>query len=333
MQRRELLTGAVAAASAAVTGTTALTTALLSGAAQAQAWPSKSIRFIVPYIPGSAPDVIARTLAERLTTALGQSLVIENRPGAGGNIGTDLIAKSPADGYTIGLATSAMTTNPWLYRKVAYDPVNDFATINLSISMPHLLIVSADSPIKTVAELIRLFKDAPGKYNYASGGNGSGAHLAAELFKASAGLDVVHVPYKGAPEIITSVIGKSALCGMPTFATALPHVKGGRLRAIAVTGVKRNHALPDVPTIGETVAGYEMASWFGLVAPAKTPMEAVRRIDTETQKAFADPAFRDKVQADGSEIVNLGHAEFANYMKADLAKLKRVVELSGARVD
>ena len=327
MQRREFLTRSARLASAA-------TAALLApSVARAQAWPSKQIRFVVPYIPGSAPDVIARNLAERLGPGLGQSLVIENRPGAGGNIGTELIAKAPADGYTIGLATSAMTTNPWLYRKVAYDPVADFATINLSISMPHLLVVSADAPVKTVADLVRMFKDAPGKFNYASGGNGSGAHLAAELFKASAGVDLVHVPYKGAPEIITSVIGKSAVCGFPTFATALPHVKGGRLRAIAVTGAKRNHALPEVPAIGETLGGYEMASWFGLIAPAKTPLEVVRRIDAETQKAFADAAFRDKVQADGSEVVSMGHAEFAAFMKTDLAKLKRVVELSGARVD
>ena len=147
------------------------------------------------------------------------------------------------------------------------------------------------------------------------------------------GVDVVHVPYKGAPDIITSVIGKATVCGFPTFATALPHVKGARLRALAVTGARRNHALPDAPTIGETVAGYEMASWFGLIAPAKTPPEAVLRLDAETQKAFADPAFRDKVQADGSEVVSLGHAEFTAFMKTGLAKLKRVVELSGARVD
>ena len=300
---------------------------------RAQAWPAKSIRFIVPYIPGSAPDVLARTMSERLGSALGQPLVIENRPGAGSNIGNEIIAKAPPDGYAIGLATSAMVTNPWLYRKVAYDPVADFAPINLSVAMPHILVVTADSPVKTVADLIRLFKEGPGKYSYASGGNGSGAHLAAELFKSMTSVDVVHVPYKGAPEIITSVLGKSTICGFPTLATATPLIKGGRLRALGVTGSKRNHAFPDVPPIGDTVTGFDFTSWFGLIAPAKTPIEVIRRIDGETQKALNDPAFRDKIQADGTEVVNMGHAEFAPFIKNDLAKLKRVVESSGARVD
>ena len=282
MHRRSLLQAALAAAT-------------VPRIAQAQAWPQKSIRFIVPYIPGSAPDVLARTLAERLTAALGQSLVIENRPGAGSNIGNEMIAKTAADGYTIGLATSAMITNPWLYRKVGYDPVTDFTPINLSVAMPHLLVVTPDSPVKSVTDLVRLLKDAPGN--------------------------------------ITSVISKAALCGFPTLATAMPQVRGGRLRAIAVTGAKRNHGLPDVPSMGETIAGYDLASWFGLIAPAKTPLEVVRRIDAEVQKALQDPAFRDKVQADGSEVVNLGHMEFAAFMKSDFAKAKRVVELSGARVD
>ena len=314
---------------AVVGGALALSPALL----RAQDWPAKSIRFIVPYIPGSAPDVLARTLSERLTTGLGQSFVIENRPGAGSNIGNEILAKAPPDGYAIGLGTSAMTTNPALYRKVAYDPVADFVGINLSVAMPHLLVVAADSPVKTVADLIRLFKEGPGKYNYASGGNGSGAHLAAELFKTLAGVDVVHVPYKGAPEVITSVISKAAICGFPTLATAVPHVKGGRLRALGVTGTRRNHALPDVPPIGDTVAGFDFGSWFGLIAPAKTPIEVIRRIDAEIQKAFGDPAFRDKVQADGTEVVNMGHSEFAPFIRNDVAKMKRVVELSGARVD
>lgn len=306
---------------------------LVGVGALAQAWPTKPIRFIVPYIPGSAPDVLARVMSERLGGAIGQPLVIENRPGAGGNVGTEQIVKAAPDGYAMGLATSATTTNPWLYRKVNYDPVADFAAINLCIAMPHCLVVSPDAPYRNTAELIKALKDEPGKFSYASGGNGSGAHLSGELFKASAGVDAVHIPYKGAPEIISAVIGKSVQFGFPTLGTAFPQIKAGRLRAIAVTGNRRNHALSDVPTVAETVAGYEVIPWFGLVAPARTPIEMIRRLDTEAQKALNESAFRDRIQADGSEVVNMGHQEFAAYIKTDLQRWKRVVEISGARVD
>ena len=301
--------------------------------ARAQAWPTKPLRLIVPFIPGSAPDVLARGLSERLSAGLGQAVVIENKPGAGGNIGLDAIAKSSADGYTIGLGTSSLSINPSLYRKVPFDPIEDFTPINNTYAMPHALIVQADSPIRSVPDLVRELKANPGKFNYASGGNGSGAHLCAELFKAMAGVDVVHVPYRGAPEIITAVIGGSALFGFPTLSTAVPLVKGGRIRCIGVTGPKRNAALPDVPPVGDTVQGFEVVSWFGIVAPGKFPPDVAVRIDAEIQKALADPAFRQKVQADGTEVVGLGHKEFPAYLRQDLQKWKRAVELSGAKVD
>ena len=301
--------------------------------AQAQAWPARPIKLLVPFIPGSAPDVIARGLGERLTAGLGQSVVIENKPGAGGNIGLDAIAKSAPDGYTIGLGTSSLSINPWLYRKVPYDPIEDFTPINNTYAMPHALIVLADSPIRSVADLVRELKANPGKFNYASGGNGSGAHLCAELFKSMAGVDAVHVPYRGAPEIITAVIGGSALFGFPTLSTAVPLVRGGKIRCIGVTGPKRNAALPDAPPVGETVPGFEVVSWFGIVAPARFPADAAARIDTEIQKALADPAFRQKVTSDGTEIVGIGHKEFPAYLRQDLQKWKRAVELSGAKVD
>lgn len=302
-------------------------------AAWGQAWPARPIKLIVPFIPGSAPDVMARGLSERLTTALGQAVVIDNKPGAGGNIGLDAIAKSAGDGYTLGLGTSSLSINPYLYRKVPYDPVNDFTPVNLTYALPHALIVQADSPLKTVSDLVRKLKAEPGKYNYASGGNGSGAHLCAELFKSMAGVDAVHVPYRGAPEIITSVIGGSALFGFPTLSTAVSLVKSGKIRALGVTGPKRNPAMPEVPPVGETVQGFEVVSWFGVLAPPKFPAEMARRIDQEIQKALADPAFRDKVQADGTEIVGLGYQAFPDYLRQDLQKWKRAVELSGAKVD
>lgn len=302
-------------------------------AAWSQAWPSRPIKLIVPFIPGSAPDVMARGLSERLSTALGQPVVIDNKPGAGGNIGLDAIAKSAGDGYTLGLGTSSLSINPYLYRKVPYDPVNDFTPVNLTYALPHALIVQADSPLKTVSDLVRKLKAEPGKYNYASGGNGSGAHLCAELFKSMAGVDAVHVPYRGAPEIITSVMGGSALFGFPTLSTAVPLVKSGKIRALGVTGPKRNPALPDVPPVGEAVVGFEVVSWFGVLAPPRFPVDMARRIDQEIQKALADPAFRDRVQADGTEIVGLGHQAFPDYLRQDLQKWKRAVELSGAKVD
>jgi tripartite-type tricarboxylate transporter receptor subunit TctC len=298
-----------------------------------QAWPAKPIKLIVPFIPGSAPDVIARGLSERLTAALGQAVVIDNKPGAGGNIGLDAIAKSQADGYTIGLGTSSLSINPSLYRKVPFDPLEDFTPINLTYAMPHALIVQADAPLKSVADLVRELKASPGKYNYASGGNGSGAHLCAELFKAMAGLDVVHVPYRGAPEIITSVMGGSALFGFPTLSTAVPLVKAGKVRCLGVTGPKRNPAIPDAPPVAESVPGFEVVSWFGILAPGKFPPELAARIDSEIQKALADPVFRQKVQSDGTEIVGIGHKEFPAYLRQDLQKWKRAVELSGAKVD
>jgi tripartite-type tricarboxylate transporter receptor subunit TctC len=313
--------------------TAALATLAAAPATWAQAWPSKPIKMIVPFIPGSAPDVIARGLAERLTLALGQSVVIENRAGAGGNIGLDAIAKSAPDGYTLGLGTSSMSINPALYRKVSYDPLADFTPIHLTYAMPHCLIVQADSPHRSVGDLVKALKGSPGKFNYASGGNGSGAHLCAELFKAMAGVDVVHVPYRGAPEIITAVMGGAALMGFPTLSTAVPLVRSGKVRALGVTGPRGNPALPGVPAVAEAVPGFEVVSWFGILAPAKFPMDLARRIDQEIQKALSDSAFRDKVQSDGTEIVALGSADFPAYLRQDLQKWKRAVEISGAKVD
>jgi tripartite-type tricarboxylate transporter receptor subunit TctC len=324
LTRRGLLAGGAALAAAGPWA---------AARAQAGAWPARPLKLIVPFIPGSAPDVLARGLGERLSAALGQPVVIENRAGAGGNIGLDAIAKSAGDGYTIGLGTSSMSINPTLYRKVPWDPVQDFTPVHLTYAMPHALIVQADSPIRTVADLVRTLQAAPGKHNYASGGNGSGAHLCAELFKAMAKVDALHVPYRGAPEILTAVMGGSALFGFPTLSTAVPLVKSGKVRALGVTGPRRNPALPDVPTVGDTVAGFEVVSWFAIVAPARLPGDVTRRLDQELRRILADTAFRDKVQADGTEVVGLGHEEFATYLRQDLQKWKRAVELSGAKVD
>lgn len=321
--RRQWLAGGLALA----------TWAAGTGSRAQGAWPSRPVKLIVPFIPGSAPDVLARGLGERLAVALGQPVVIENKAGAGGNIGLDAIAKAPADGYTIGLGTSSMSINPALYRRVPYDPVQDFTTVHLTYAMPHALIVKPDAPVQSVADLVKVLQADPGKYNYASGGNGSGAHLCAELFKAMSKVDAVHVPYRGAPEIITAVLGGSALFGFPTLSTAVPLAKSGRVRVLGVTGPRRNPALPDVAPVGETVTGFEVVSWFAVVAPARLPADATRRLDQEIRKLLAEPAFRDKVQADGTEIIGMGPDDFQAYLRRDLLKWKQVVELSGAKVD
>lgn len=317
--------------------------AWLFGIAQAQAqaqaqvqpvtWPVKPIKLIVPYIAGSAPDALARALADKLGPALGQGVVVDNRPGAGGNIGFEAIARAPSDGYTLGLATSGLGINAFLYRKVPFDVLQDFSFLNLSFDMPHALIVAGDSPVRSVQELVALLKSAPGKYNYSSGGNGTGAHLAAELFKASAGVRAVHIPYRGAPEIITSVMAGDVTFGFPTLATVIPLAKSGKVRVLGVTSEKRNPALPDVPAIGEAVNDYAVTSWFGLVGPARLPVEVVRRLDQELPRLLADPVFKAAMQAKGTDVVGQGSAEFSAYFRKDLQRWKRAVEASGARVD
>ncbi len=308
--------------------------ALVAAPALAQ-YPNKPVRLVVPFIAGSAPDVLARNVGERLGARLGQPIVIENKGGAGGNVGAEFAAKQPADGYTLMLATSSHLVNPSLYGKVGYDPVKDFAPVALLIRMPSLLIVPNDSPAKSVVELIALAKARPGQMNYGSGGNGSQAHLAGAMFKTAAGIDVVHVPYKGAPEIVASMLSGQTQLAFPTFSTALPQVKAGKLRGLAVTSAKRNPQLPDVPTLLEAMPnGFDLEAWFGVWAPAGTPPDIVKKLNADIVAVLADPEFRAKLAADGSEVVTAGTPDdFSGYVKSETAKWARVVKESGARVE
>jgi tripartite-type tricarboxylate transporter receptor subunit TctC len=307
--------------------------AVVATGAVAQPYPTRPVRFLVPFIPGSAPDVIARQIAERLSPALGQPVVVENRPGSGGNIGFTHGARAPADGYTLILGTNSLVINPALYPRVEYDPLADFIPVHLPFAMPHLLVVSAEAAPRDLAELVALLKAEPGRHNYASGGNGSGAHLSAELFKRKAGVEAVHVPYRGAPDIINAVLGNQVLFGLPTMSTAMPLVTAGRLRAIAVTSPQRSPALPDVPALAEQYPGAEVVSWFAVMLPAGTPAPIVARVDAAIGGLFADRAWVARMTADGTIAVNMGHDAFAAYYRDEAAKWAELVRLSGARVE
>ncbi len=304
----------------------------LAAPARAQAaWPARPVRLLVPFIPGSAPDVIARQIAERLTPALGQPVVIENRPGAGGNIGFEAGARAAPDGYTLMLGTNSLVINPALTsRRLGFDVLRDFAPITVVFGMPHLLIVGLDGP-RDVAGLLAALR--AGDRDYASGGNGSGAHLAAEMFKARAGVGATHVPFRGAPEIVNAVMGGQVAFGFPTLATATELVRAGRLRALAVTSAARNHALPEVPPLAETLPGFDLVSWFALLAPAGTPAEVVVRVDAAVQAALADEGFRARVTADGSAALGIGPAAFPAFLRREAETWGEAVRISGAKVD
>jgi tripartite-type tricarboxylate transporter receptor subunit TctC len=319
MLRRALLAGTAALAAAPRPG-------------RAQAWPARPVRLLVPFIPGSAPDVIARQIAERISPILGQAVVVENRGGAGGNIGFEAGARSAPDGYTLMLGTNSLVINPALTRRtLGFDAFRDFAPVTVAFAMPHLLIVPPNGP-PTAAALIETLKARPDQ-NYASGGNGSGAHLAAEMFKAQAGVQATHVPFRGAPDIVNNVMSGQVQFGFPTLATATELVKAGRLRGLAVTSAARNHAVPDVPPLAETLPGFDLVSWFALMAPAGTPAEVIRRADAAVQEALADPAFRARATADGSMAVGMGPEPFAAFLRAEARKWGEAVRVSGAQVD
>ena len=309
--------------------------ALTAALAHAQAWPSKPIRYIVPFAPGGTTDILARTVGDKLAVALGQPVVIENKPGAGGGVGAEITAKSAPDGYTImGGTISTHAINASLYKSLPYDPVRDFAPIVLIARVPNMLVVHPDIPAKNVSELIALLRANPGKYTFASAGNGTSQHLSGELFKSMAGAEMQHVPYKGSPPALQDVMGGQVSMTFDNITTAWPLAKGGKLRALAVTTAKRSAVAPDVPTLAEAgLPGFEVGSWQGVFAPAGTPPEIVKRLNAEIVKILNTPDVRDKLAALGAEVVGNSPEEFATMVKAEVAKWADVVKKSGARVD
>ncbi len=301
----------------------------------AQDYPLRPVTLVVPFPPGGPTDLFARRIAIELSKALGKQVVVENRAGAGGVVGSQAVARAAPDGYTLLMATTGThAINATLYPKAGYDPVRDFAPICTVSRTANLLVVNPAVPAKTVKELIALAKSKPGALTVASAGSGTTIHLSAELFKAMTQTDMMHVPFKGTSGALTDLIAGRVDVMFDNFSTAWPQVKAGRLRALAVTSARRNSAAPDLPTIAEAgVPGYEATVWFGVVAPAGTPDAVVKRLNAEIRKALETSAVRDRFAAEGAEPFPLSPAEFADLIKADIARWGEAVRRSGARVE
>ncbi|MES2414689.1 MAG: tripartite tricarboxylate transporter substrate binding protein [Pseudomonadota bacterium] len=297
----------------------------------------KVMRIIVPYAPGGPIDVTARLMAERVKDSLG-TVIIENKPGGGGNIGVDAIAKAAPDGLTIGIsAVATHAINPWLYSKMPYNAATDFAPITQMLRVPNVLVMNADTAnrlkINNVADLIKYAKANPGKLNYGSGGNGSAGHLAGEMFKAQAGIFAVHIPYNGGNPAQLALLSGQVDLNFDNLATASANIKAGKLKAIAVTTAKRSSVLPETPAIAETLKGFEIDTWWGLVAPAGTPPDVVARLNKAFVDALNSPEAKTRFSALMAEPVASSPAEFGAFMKGELAKYEKVVKASGAKVD
>ena len=307
---------------------------LVSPSAWAQ---NKPIRLIVPYAAGGPIDVTARALAERVKDTLGP-VIIDNKPGAGGNLGADLVAKAAPDGLTIGIAATAThAINPWLFAKMPYDAARDFAPITQMLRVPNVLVMNADTAqrlnIQTLADLVRYAKAHPGQLNFASGGNGSAGHLAGEMFKRAAGIFAVHIPYNGGNPAQLALLSAQVDFNFDNLATAAPNIKSGKLKALAVTTSQRSSALPDIPAISETLKGFEIDTWWGLVAPAGAPREVVERLNKAFTVALQAPETRTRFGALMAEPVATTPEQFADFMKKELNRYEAVVKASGAKVD
>jgi len=307
-------------------------TAVLGVSAQAQEYPVRPIRFIVSYPPGGPADILARSLAQKLGEGLGQQVLVDNRGGANGNIGAEIAAKSPPDGYTIFMMTSSHAANVTLYPKLGYDLMRDFAHVSNVASYPLMLVVHPSVAARTVGELVADAKARPGILNFASAGSGGGAHLAGELFKAMAGVNLVHVPYKGTGPALLDVVGGQVNLMFAGVSAAVPHVRAGKLRALGVSSQGRLKALPDIPTISDGgVKGYEIASWLGVSAPAGTPPRAIARLNAEIVKVVQQPDFAERLAIDGAELQVTSPELFTRYVEAEIQKWGKVIRDSGTK--
>ena len=304
------------------------------------AWPVKPVKIVVPFAPGGTTDILARAMAPELSRAFGQTFIVENKAGAGGNLGADIVAKSAADGYTILMGTvGTHGINVALYDKMPFDPVKDFAPITLIAGVPNVMVMNAEKAkqlnINSVADFIKVAKASPGKLNMASSGNGTSIHLAGELFKSMSSTYLVHFPYRGSGPAILDMVGGTMDVMFDNLPSALPHIKSGKLKALAVTSSQRSAVLPDVPTVEEAgnLKGFDASSWFGLLAPAGTPADIVNRLQQESAKAMNNPAVKEKLLAQGAIPGGNTPAEFSKMIAAEIKKWAQVVKVSGAKVD
>jgi len=301
--------------------------------AVAQSYPDRPVRLVVGFPPGGAADILGRFAAQHLSEALGQQVVVDNRGGAGGLIATEIAARANPDGYTLLFTSIPHVINPHLYKKVTYDALKDFVPVVQFVSVPLMMASNVSFPAKTVKELIAAAKAKPGQVNFASAGGGSSSHLAMELFKSMSGTAMNHIPYKGTGPLITDLMSGQVSVTIASAVPLSPQVRIGKLRGLAVTGPKRSPSFPDLPAIAETVPGYQVVNWFGIIAPAGTPAAIVTRVNKDLNAALATPALRERLATQGADVVGGTAAEFGKLILADFAKWARVVKESGAKVD
>jgi tripartite-type tricarboxylate transporter receptor subunit TctC len=307
---------------------------LASSAAFAQPWPSKTITLVVPFPPGGTTDVLARTLGEKLTAALGQTVIVESRPGAGATLGAAYVAKSQPDGYTLLVGAVHHTIATSVYKKLPYDFQKDFAPITTIALVPNVLTVNASTPVKNVAELVAMAKAQPGKLTFGSNGNGTAQHLIGTQFQNMTGTELVHIPYKGSGPLATDLLGGQITMSFDTVTPVLPHIKAGKLRALAVTTAKRSSALPDVPTLDEAgLKGFNLGTWFGVLAPAGTPKEIVAKLNAEMVKVIHSPDFRKRMEEIGAEPVGDTSEQMTAQIKAETEKFARLVKEAKVTID
>jgi len=306
-----------------------------SALVQAEAYPAKPIHLIVPFPPGGGNDTVARAIAQELGPDLGQPMVIDNRPGAGGSVGAELAAKAPPDGYTLFLAgVGSHAVNPNLHARLGYDPVKDFAPITLLASAPSVLVVNPAVPARTIAQFTAYARANPGKLNYASNGNGSAAQLAAAMYEYMAGVKMVHVPYKGIAPAMTDLMSGEVQLMFGTIVALVPHIQAGKLRPLAVTSRQRSALLPDVPTLAESgLPDYQAGSWYGIMAPAGTPPAVIERLHDAIVKALRQPAVAKRLAAEGAVVIGSTPEEFGTHIKAEVARVGNVVRAAGIHIE